>query len=101
MRFAVQGESSYWVHLPVAVCVAAVAAWLGATPWHWCAIVFAITIVISCEMLNTAIERLLKQLHPDRHPAIGQALDISSAAVLVASIGAAIIGIIILVDLIL
>ncbi|MEZ6087426.1 MAG: diacylglycerol kinase [Pirellulaceae bacterium] len=98
-RLAVRGESSYWVHLPAMMVVLSTAAWLHATLWHWCAILFAITIVISCEMLNTAIERVVKMLHPERHPAIGEALDISSAAVLVAAAGASMVGILVFLDL--
>ncbi|MEK7760172.1 MAG: diacylglycerol kinase family protein [Nitrospirota bacterium] len=52
-------------------------------------------VVISLELLNTAIEKMLDLLHPARHDSVKFIKDVSAAAVLVFSFTAVIIGLII------
>ena len=59
---------------------------------EWCLLLLAITLVLVAEMFNTAIEHLAKAITDEHHPRVGTALDIGSAAVLVASLGAVAIG---------
>ncbi len=55
----------------------------------WCTIFLCFsTLVLSLEMLNTALESLLDKLHPDQHPQIGYVKDCAAGAVLIASTGA-------------
>jgi diacylglycerol kinase len=89
-------QSSFWVHLPMAAAVLGIAAWLQLETWRWVAILLAIAMVLSAELFNTAIEQLVKVLHPDHDDRIGRALDAAAGAVLVVSIGAAVIGVIVL-----
>lgn len=51
-----------------------------------CAVI--ITIVLVAEMINTAIEDLCNKIEPNQDPTIGKIKDISSAVVLVSSLGA-------------
>lgn len=92
----VVSEQSFRVHLVFAVAVAAVTLALGATRSEWLFLATAIGIVLITETLNTAIERLARAVTGDHHPLVGQALDISSAAVLTASLFAVIVGMVIL-----
>lgn len=46
---------------------------------------------IAAELLNASIEALLDRVHPDHHPEIGAAKDMSSAAVLVINIASTMI----------
>lgn len=69
--------------------------WLQLEPWRWVALVFAITIVITTEMLNTSIEDLVAVLHPEHDPKIGRVLDVAAGAVLITSIAAITIGLIV------
>jgi len=94
---AVRTQSSFAVHLLATVVVVAAAAVLQVAATEWCLLVFACASVLSMEMINTALERLAAAVHPDRSPLVGQALDIASGAVLVASLGATIIGAIVFV----
>ena len=49
----------------------------------WWALVLATSVVaLALEHLNTAIETLLDQVHPELDPAIGDAKDLSAAAAL-------------------
>jgi diacylglycerol kinase (ATP) len=63
---------------------------ISASDWRW--IVLCITLVWTAEIMNTAIELVCDALHPDHHPVIGHAKDAAAGAVLMAAIGAAIIG---------
>ncbi len=92
LKRGVRGQSSFSVHFFMAAAVIAAAAVLKAELWEWCVLLLCITVVLTAEMLNTAIEFLAKAVREERNPHIGAALDTASAAVLVASIGAAIVG---------
>ncbi len=50
--------------------------------WRFMALVGVLLLLISVELLNTAVERLCDRLHPERHGDIGYVKDLGSAAVL-------------------
>lgn len=92
MAFLVRTEPNARVHLlaTILVCAAGVYFSLSRADWLW--IVAAIVLVWSAEAFNTALEQLADALHPERHPGIGRAKDAAAAAVLIAALGAAVIG---------
>ena len=47
------------------------------------------------KLFNTAIEKLVDLVSPERHPVAGQVKDIAAGAVLICAVAAAIIGLII------
>jgi undecaprenol kinase len=59
------------------------------------AVVFAIGIVIVAEMLNTAIEKLTDMVSPEINPKAKVVKDLAAGSVLMASITAAVIGLIV------
>lgn len=69
----------------------------GITRTEWMIIVLCIGMVIAAELFNTAIERLVNLVSPERHPLAGQVKDIAAGAVLVCAVAAAIIGLVIFV----
>lgn len=85
------------LHLLAAVlaCAAGVYFGLGRSEWLWIGV--AITLVWSAEASNTALELLADVLHPARHAGIGRAKDVAAAAVLIAALGAAVIGLLVFV----
>ena len=80
------------MHLAVAGAVVIAAAVLGVSVVEWCLLLGAIGFVLTAEVFNTAIESLARAHDVGRHPRIRDALDMASAAVLVAAITAAVIG---------
>jgi diacylglycerol kinase len=68
---------------------------LGLTEGEWCCVVFAITIVLASEAVNTAMEFITDRISPEHHPLSGKAKDVAAAAVLISATGAAAIGAII------
>ena len=93
---SVRTQSSFWVHVPAAIAVICIGGWLKIGLWQWSAVAIAITTVLAAELFNTAMEQLVSVLHPDQDERIGHALDAAAAAVLVTSIGAAVVGMLVL-----
>ena len=96
LRVGSRGQSSFFVHLPMACFVLAAAAQLRVTTIEWCLLVLCITTVLTAELLNAALESMARAITDKFHPEIRDALDIAAAAVLVAAIGAGVIGTLIL-----
>ena len=82
-----------WIQSAIAVVVIAVGFYLHITlnDWRWIAL--AIALVWTTEIMNTAIETVCDALHPEHHKMIGIAKDAAAGAVLMAGLGAAVIGI--------
>ncbi|MFO0913947.1 MAG: diacylglycerol kinase family protein [Pirellulales bacterium] len=96
LRAGVHGQSSFLVH---ALATAAVlgTAWYLRVPRHeWAVLVLCITIVWAAELFNSALEALAAAVRTDYDPQIGKALDVASSAVLVAALGAAAVGTVLL-----
>jgi len=95
LAFLVRTQANARLHLLATVLVCAAGLALGLSPEEWAWITMAIVLVWSAEAFNTAIEQLADTLHPKRHPGIGRAKDVAAAAVLIAAVGAAAIGVIV------
>lgn len=85
-----------WISFMAASAVTAAGFALGINAMEWSVIIICFVVVFAVETINTALERLADHLHPDRHPEIGKAKDLMAAASLIAAIGSAIIGCLIL-----
>ena len=89
------GQSSFAIHVPIALGVICSAVLLRCERWQWCALLLCIGLVLAAELANSAIEELAAGLSPGHNENVGKALDIASGAVLVASLMAATVGLII------
>lgn len=58
-------------------------------------ILLSVTLVIVCELINTAVEKAVDLAMPDRHPLAKIAKDVAAAAVLVSAVFAAIVGMVV------
>ena len=92
MKRGVRGESSFFVYFFVTAAVIVAGLVLRATPAEWAVLLLCIAAVLAAEMFNSALENLAKAVTDQPHERIADALDISSAAVLIACIGAAAVG---------
>lgn len=72
------------------VIVAGLLLHLSLDDWRW--IVFAIAFVWVTEAINTAVEELCDFVSPGFHRSIGRVKDLAAGAVLAASLGAVVIG---------
>lgn len=96
VKVAIGAEVSFYVHLLVTALVVIVGITLSLPKLSWCVLAICITGVLTAELFNTAIERLAKAITAETNPHIRDALDMASGAVLVAAIGAAAIGLVVL-----
>lgn len=92
LRTAWRMEKSLRTHAWATAAVVAVLLITQAPPAWWAAMALTIAVVVATELLNTAIEALADHLHPQRHEAIKRTKDVAAAAVLVASVGALVVG---------
>lgn len=95
IRTMIASQRNAWIHA-VATVVVVVAGLVVGLPWaEWCWIVLAIVSVWTAEALNTAIEFLTDVASPNFHPIAARAKDVAAGAVLLAAVGAAIIGVLV------
>jgi diacylglycerol kinase len=93
---AVRSERSFIVHLPMAAAVVVCGALVRVSLVEACVLGLCITIVLTAEIFNTALEYLSREITRERRPGIAAALRLASGAVLMAAIGAAAIGAVVL-----
>ena len=91
----IQSQHNAWVHALATVGVVGAGFFFGVTRDEWLWLILAIMAVWSAEALNTAFEFLADVTNPTFHPMIGKAKDVAAGSVLIAAIGAVIIGILI------
>ncbi len=92
IRILFSGQANAQIHA-LAVAVVAVAGFhyrLSST--EWALVVFATALVLSAEAMNTAVETLTDLASPERHELAEKTKDVAAGAVLIAAIGAAVIG---------
>ena len=85
------------IHCVAAAAVVALAWWLGVSHMEWMALVLAIVLVMGAEALNTALEYVVDLASPEWHPLARDAKDVAAAAVLLCSVGAAVVGLLVFV----
>ena len=95
IRCCVGKEQNISFHL-IAMVVTVIAGFLlEITRIDWMIVILCIGVVIAAELFNSAIEKLVDLVSPERHPIAGQVKDIAAGAVLVCAATAAIIGLIV------
>ena len=91
-----KSQHNAWLHAVATLVVVVAGFYFRVTPSQWCWLVLAVIAVWTAEALNTAFELLADVASPDFHPLVKQAKDVAAGAVLIAAIGAVIIGLLIL-----
>jgi len=101
LSFALNGlklvlkEKHFKIHLISALLVLLLGFYFHISTTEWFVVFFCISIVLSIETINTAIEYFVDLVEPNENPKAGAIKDLSAAAVLIASIISLIIGIMI------
>lgn len=102
-QYAFQGlrrlyrETNARIHAVATVLVIAFGGWLGLTLLDWVLLALAASIVWVAEAMNTALEVLSDAAVPEHHPLIGAAKDVAAGAVLLAALGATVVGLLVFV----
>jgi len=86
-------ETNAWIHAGMTVMILLVSWWLQISRQDFGLIMIAIVSVWVAEAFNTVLEIMMDYVTSKQYsPMVGRAKDISAAAVLITSLGAAIIG---------
>ncbi len=92
---AYRTEQSVWIYIPVSLLVILAGFLLKISTFEWLIIILILGIILSLELINTALEAVVDLATEKYHPLAKKAKDTVSAAVLVFAITAVIIGLII------
>ena len=89
-RWSLQGLAAAWLHessfrleVYLFVVLAPLARWFGQTPDEQVLLIGSMLLVLSIELLNSAIEAVIERYGAEFHELAGRAKDMGSAAVFV------------------
>jgi len=85
-------EPSFRVQTVLAILAVIVLIVLHPPAIWWAVVAITISLVLAVELMNSGLEALVDLLHPSRHPEVRIIKDMAAAAVLLASIGALVVG---------
>jgi len=83
------------VHLLIMMAVIVAGIVFNIEKTEWLIVILTIGVVLAAEGFNTSIEKLSDHIAPEYHPTIKKVKDIAAAAVLLASISSAVLGLLI------
>ena len=87
LKIAVGEEQTVKIQIVAAGLVFFLMFWFPLTALERAILVLTIILVLSLELINSQIERILDFLQPNHHPKIKRIKDLSASAVLIASLG--------------
>ncbi len=89
---ALRSELHLQFHAVATAVVLGAGFYFDLRPTEWALVALAVAGVWAAELFNTAIEALTNLASPGYHPLAGRAKDIAAAAVLLAALGALVVG---------
>ncbi len=95
MYYFLLHERNGRIEIGIAVVTVGLALLMGVSIAEWIAILICIALVISFEMVNSALEKLCDVVQEEYHPVIKTVKDMTAAAVLWCAIISVIVGVII------
>lgn len=95
LNSAIRSEPHMRLHVLSIIGVVVAGFTFGVSRMEWCLLVGCMGLVVTAEVMNTAVETVINLVSPDFNPLAGKAKDLAAGAVLIAAIAAAIVGIII------
>ncbi len=98
IRACWRGEASFRAQARLAGLAVAALLVLRPAPIWWAAVVICCALVLTLELVNSALEAVIDRLHPEIHPSIGLAKDMLAGAVLVMSFASLLVGVAMVVD---
>lgn len=89
---SIKTEKNMLIHYIIAILVLGLSLLFNFTRVEFLILLFAISLVLTLEMINTAIEKTIDMITKEYHPYARIAKDIAAGAVLVASVNALLVG---------
>lgn len=94
--FMLRTQRNMRTHLAVGIAALALGIWLGIAPLELAALAIVSSLVVICEMFNTAVENAVDLATHRRHPLAKAAKDVAAAAVLASAVNAVVVGLLLL-----
>jgi len=95
LKYMFSSQYNFLIHIVLAAIAVLLGFMLNISSIEWVTIIIVISLVISAEIFNTAIEEIVNFISPQKNKKAGIIKDLAAGAVLVLSMGALITGIII------
>ena len=89
---ALRSELHLQFHAVASAVVLGLGLYFGLNATEWALVALAVAGVWAAELFNTAIETLTNLVSPGYHPLAGRAKDVAAGAVLLAALGALVVG---------
>jgi|WetSurMetagenome_2_1015567.scaffolds.fasta_scaffold149508_1 diacylglycerol kinase len=96
LRYALRTQRNARIHLAASLIVLVLGLWLGLTLIEWCLVITCIGMVWMAELSNTVLENVVDLLSPEYHELAKTAKDVKAGVVVVASLAAALVGLLVL-----
>ncbi|PIS29278.1 diacylglycerol kinase [Candidatus Saganbacteria bacterium CG08_land_8_20_14_0_20_45_16] len=93
-EYAWRTQRNLWLHLMAGLGVLALAVWLNFSFLELAILLIVIFGVVVIELINTSLEELVNILSPEKRREAALAKNVAAAAVLLAAVGALLVGII-------
>ena len=88
-------EQSFRIQVAAALTIVALIFWFQLPLWQAIALLLLIILVLTLELINSILERFVDVFKPRIHPMVEEIKDLMAGAVLIASVGALIVGLLI------
>jgi diacylglycerol kinase (ATP) len=92
IKHVLRTQHNAWLHALGAFVVMLMGFAFRITATEWCCLIICLTVVWTAEALNTALELLTDLVSPEFHPLAGKCKDVAAGAVLIAAVGAGLVG---------
>jgi len=96
IAYLLRSQQNARIHAAITLVVIGLGIWLRLTGPQWAVLVLAMGLVWSAETVNTALENLVDLASPQVDPAAKSVKDLAAAAVLLAAIAAAAVGVLVM-----
>jgi diacylglycerol kinase len=96
LAHVVRTQRNAWIHAFASLAVIALAALLRVGTIEWGLLILAMGLVWMAEFINSALEATVDLASPEAHPLARVGKDVGAAAVLIAALAAAAIGLLVL-----
>jgi len=94
--YVLRTQKNAWIHAFVSSLVILLGLWLNLPARDWAVLILVMAMVWSAEFFNTSIEAVVDLASPAHHPLAKVGKDVGAAAVLIAALAAALIGLLLL-----
>lgn len=90
--YCLKTQINMTLHFAAMFLVIGLGLYFRVQPWEWAALVIVITLVLTAEIINTAIEVTVNLCTQKYHPLARIAKDVAAGAVFVTAAGAVVVG---------